>query len=693
MKRAVDKAKEEWVCRVATQGEAATKDGQTRWKCIRRLQQAQAGRQPIRPRAVMKDNGELTQGPSEVLARWHQHFHRLLNVESEFNEEVLESITTLPPFTELDTAPSEEELESALSKLKKGKAGGKTGILPELVCSGGTLLRDRLLVLMQDVWKEGKVVGDWKDAVVVPIPKKGNLQICDNWRGISLLDVVGKIFARIVQERQQAIAEHTLPESQCGFRKGRGCIDMIFVARQLMEKTIEHDETLFVLFVDLKKAYDSVPRQALWRVLEKRGVPTTMLSIIQSFHQNMNAEVRVGSELSDVFEVKNGLRQGCTLAPTLFNIYFSAVVSCWRDECVEAGIDVMFKHGRKLVGDRTAKSGLEVVRVTESQFADDVALYSSSRHDFEVMAKRFVGVTRKWGLTVSTQKTKGIALGGMVCDRDLGSLQVDGGEIEMVNCFTYLGSNLSRGGNVMSDVSCRIEKASRAFGCLRGPIFNNSNISVATKRAVYEAVVLAVLLYGSETWVLKAQHTRRLNVFHNRCVRTILGITRYQQWQERLTTKTLAERFGMLWTIPDIIMERRLKWLGHVGRMDEGQMPKKLLFGQLRKTRPSHGTKRRWRDLASQDLKSIGAKDNWYQTCQDRKGWFDLCQEGVNKVAAERGKNTCAANVLSQGDRHACECGRTFRRAGDLTRHQRFCLETIGNLPIAQEHNPRGPLS
>ena len=70
---------------------------------------------------------------------------------------------------------------------------------------------------------------------------------------------MGEIFIRIIQERLQAIAEHTLPESQCGFRKGRGCVDMIFVARQLMEKAIEHGETLFVLFIDLKKAYDSIP--------------------------------------------------------------------------------------------------------------------------------------------------------------------------------------------------------------------------------------------------------------------------------------------------------------------------------------------------------------------------------------------------------------------------------------------------
>ena len=89
---------------------------------------------------------------------------------------------------------------------------------------------------------------DWKDAEIVPIPKKGDLKHCDNWRGISLLDVVGNLFGCILQDRLQLAAEKVLPESHCGFRKGRGCVDMIITARQLFEKSREHDESLFALF-------------------------------------------------------------------------------------------------------------------------------------------------------------------------------------------------------------------------------------------------------------------------------------------------------------------------------------------------------------------------------------------------------------------------------------------------------------
>ena len=83
---------------------------------------------------------------------------------------------------------------------------------------------------------------DWRDAVIVPVPKKGNLQSCENWRGISLLDVVGKVMGRVILERLQVIAELLLVDSQCGFHRERSYVDMIFVAKQLMEKTREHDD-------------------------------------------------------------------------------------------------------------------------------------------------------------------------------------------------------------------------------------------------------------------------------------------------------------------------------------------------------------------------------------------------------------------------------------------------------------------
>ena len=121
---------------------------------------------------------------------------------------------------------------------------------------------------------------EWVDAVLIPIPKKGNLHCCDNWRGIASLEVVGKAMTRIIQTRLQDLAERILPESQCGFRRSHSCTDMIFIVRQLVDKAIEHQAKQYIIYVDLRKAYDSVPRDAIWGILKKFGVPEILVNII-----------------------------------------------------------------------------------------------------------------------------------------------------------------------------------------------------------------------------------------------------------------------------------------------------------------------------------------------------------------------------------------------------------------------------
>jgi len=433
-----------------------------------------------------------------------------------------------------------------------------------------------------------------------------------------------------------------------------------------------HDSALFMLFVDLRKAYDSVPRSALWQLLAKCGIPPKMLSLIRSLHDGMQAVIRSGNGTTDSISVTNGLRQGCTLAPSLFNLYFSAVVTSWRRKCPVAGVTVRYKHGRKLVGDRTAKSRLQEVRVTESQFADDVAIYATSRAVFEKATVEFVDTAAEWGLTVSLEKTKGMVIGKSVEPSEVLPVRVEDGTIEVVKDFSYLGSNISDDGEVTADISTRIGKAARAFGCLQWSIFRNHRLSTATKREVYKATVLSVLLYGAETWAIKAHNMRRLGGFHNRCVRTIMGVTKYQQWKERITSKELASAFGMEETMEELLRKHRLRWLGHVARMDDHRLPKQMLFGELLKSRPPHGVRRRWRDLALADITMTGIED-WYTTAQDRGEWAACCQPPAADSSVPAEGRVCAANQSQLAGDFQCGCGRSFRRKGDLTRHSRFC--------------------
>ncbi len=146
--------------------------------------------------------------------------------------EQLELVRQRPVKDEMSEPPSEEELNRAIGKLRSGKAaGGETGFLPEMVkavCHEEAFTSSLMSLC--------GVPRDWCDVVLIPLLKKGDRSVCDNWKGISLLDVVGKVVARVIQERLQKLAKDQLPESQCGFRKGRGCADMIFTVIQLVKK-------------------------------------------------------------------------------------------------------------------------------------------------------------------------------------------------------------------------------------------------------------------------------------------------------------------------------------------------------------------------------------------------------------------------------------------------------------------------
>ena len=251
--------------------------GATVWSSIRDIQRSFQGLRPVTVPLVRDDRGDVCRSSEEQSARWSQHFQRVLNIESRFDMAVFDTLETRPIAEYLAVAPTLEELQRAISRLSNNKAPGSSGILPELIKHAGVAFRLSLLGLLRHLWRSGLVPQEWRDAELVPIPKKGDLSRCDNWRGIALLDVVGKVAGRLVQDRLQVLAEQELPESQCGFRRGRSCADQIFTVLQVVEKWYEHRESGFIIFVDLKKAYDSVPREALWRGLAVLGVPESLI--------------------------------------------------------------------------------------------------------------------------------------------------------------------------------------------------------------------------------------------------------------------------------------------------------------------------------------------------------------------------------------------------------------------------------
>ena len=203
-------------------------------------------------------------------------------------------------------------------------------------------------------------------------------------------------------------------------------------------------------------------------------------------------------------------------------------------------------------------------------------------------------------------------------------------------------------------------QASKAFGTLQRAVFDDRDLTIETKRKIYVACVLSVLLYGAECWIPLRRDKKKLNAFHHRCICIILGITNQQQWDQRITSLEVRRQWGDTATVVEMVATRRLEWLGHLARMSTTRTPRKCLFGWLPQPRPRGGPRKRWRYVVRSDLREREIDENeWMELAtESRRGWraayHDVRPTGLhqNSIHDIQGFN----QVL-------CEtCGRSFRR-------------------------------
>ena len=230
-----------------------------------------------------------------------------------------------------------DEVNFAIDTLKRNKASDEGGMVAEILkCADkDSPLREDIFQILDEVWREGVCPKAWNTAIIIPLLKKGDTSIMDNYRGIALQDIVEKVFAKVIYRRLESIIDPQIYEGQFGFRKGRGTVDAIHIIRQVLESSHEYREPLFICFVDIVKAYDSVDRNILWDALADHHVPVVIIDLIKALYYNTTAKVRVGDKFSDPFDLKIGVKQGDILSTLLFNIFLNyiwkKVVSRWGE--------------------------------------------------------------------------------------------------------------------------------------------------------------------------------------------------------------------------------------------------------------------------------------------------------------------------------------------------------------------------
>ena len=386
---------------------------------------------------VRSTDGVLIKNKELILERWAEYLQNLLNKVHTTDPTFLDDIPTLPIIPKLDDPPSFDEVKKAILSLKDNKAAGPDNIPAEVIKYGGCALHRRLHNFILDCWSAKCLPQQWKDANIILVHKqKGDRAECGNSHGISLLSVAGKVLAKIMLTLLLGhVVDLVLPESQCGFRHGRSTIDMIFVAWQLQEKCREQHQDLYLAFIDLTKAFDTVNRNLLWNILHNFCCPPTFIAILIQFHTGMCAQVVMAGSQSSSFPAEVGVKQGCVLAPIIFNLLLVAItLVSHRDlqssDCV--GIEYRLDGGLFNVRRLQAKTKTSSAMISALQYADDAVFPNHTadglQRSLDVMSETCLCA----GLIINTTKTEILS----ISSPDAPTFSISGNQLKKSENFT-----------------------------------------------------------------------------------------------------------------------------------------------------------------------------------------------------------------------------------------------------------------
>ena len=380
--------------------------------------------------------------------------------------------------------------------------------------------------------------------------------------------------------------------------------------------------------------------------------------------------------------IRSGVKQGCVLAPTLFGIFFGRLLKHAFDTTTERIYLRTRSDGRLFnLARLRAKTKVRKVLIRDMLFADDAAVATHTQEELQSLMDCFSQACKDFGLTISLKKTN--VLGQET--EALPVITIDNYELDAVCQFTYLGSTITDNLSLDAEIDKRIGKAASTLARLTARVWTSPKLSVKTKMAVCNACVISTLLYGSETWTTCAGQERRLNSFHLRSIRRILGIS----WQDKVTNADVLSRAGLP-TMYTLLRQRRLRWLGHVRRMEDGRIPKDILYDELALgKRTTGGPHLRYKDVCARYMKAISINTmSWEGLAADRTGWRSALKQhlktGEDKLmtaaADKRARRKEGSSSIRPTTTHICViCNKDCHSHIGLFSHKRCCYNPATN--------------
>lgn len=537
--------------------------------------------------ALKNEEGRVITDRDELLKTAEKYYEKLYETKVENQTIVTNETNKKLVNVNSEELPNinEDEIKKAINKMKNGKSPGSDEIIAEMIKQGGDVLVKEFKKLFNMCLEKNEIPKEWDDAIIILIYKKGDKMDLNNYRPISLLSQIYKLFTSILTSRLEKKLDFYQPKEQAGFRKDFGTTDHLQTMRILMEKTTEYQMTIWLAFVDYQKAFDSIETWAIIKSLKNARIDYRYTDIIETIYKRATLKIKLHEHTNPV-KIKRGVRQGDPISPKLFTLAMEDIFKTLNWE----------NKGILINGER----------LNNLRYADDIVLITDNFIDLQEMVQELAEASQKIGLEMNINKTK-IMTNNQEDRRDI---VINDTVIERVDKYIYLGHEIRVGKeNQEAEVRRRITAGWSAFGKLNQVW--KTKIPLELKAKVFNQCVLPAMTYGTETWVLTKAIMNKMKVAQRAMERKIVGIT----LADRKTNEWLRKR-SKVEDIAIRIASQKWQWAGHVARMSDKWSKKILDWRPWGRRRGVGRPMMRWAD---EIRKTAGTK--WQEVAQDRKKW------------------------------------------------------------------------
>lgn len=389
---------------------------------------------------------------------------------------------------------TEKEIVFCIGKLKNNKAYGCDLVINEYIKSTKSIMLPIYLKLFNIVLNSGIIPSSWIYGIITPIYKnKGNHNNPDNYRGITILSCIGKLFTSLLNERLTQFAErmNLIGTEQAGFRKQYSTIDHIYTLKSLIDIYLSKGKKLYCTFVDYKKAFDSIDRINMWSKLLKCGINGNIFSVIYNLYKGAKSSIKNNNKLSDCFPCLIGVRQGENLSPLLFSLYLNDL----KEYMSRAYSGLNSIHHSMIEADLHLEHYLKIFVLL---YADDTIILAENEDDMQKAVDALFSYCSDNKLHINTTKTKVLVFSkGKIRNRP--KIKFGDDILEVVDEYVYLGIIFNYNGkfNKAKDRLCTLA-TNAMFGILNKG--RRLQLDIDTQIHLFNSIVEPILIYGSEIW-------------------------------------------------------------------------------------------------------------------------------------------------------------------------------------------------